>query len=57
MLRRLLVVGLATACFGMPAVARAATVAIFYYPWYATPTVDGTWEPWTQTGHVPPRDV
>ena len=60
MLRRLLVVGLATACFCMPAAARAATgmtVAIFYYPWYATPAVDGTWEHWNQNGHVPPRDV
>jgi glycoprotein endo-alpha-1,2-mannosidase len=59
-LRRLLVVGLATACFCMPAAARAGTgvtVAIFYYPWYATPAVDGTWEHWNQNGHVPPRDV
>ena len=60
MLRRLLVVGLATVCFGMPGVARAAptvTVAIFYYPWYATPAVDGSWGHWNQNGHVPPRDV
>ena len=60
MLRRLLVVGLATVCFGMPGVARAApavTVAIFYYPWYATPAVDGSWEHWNQNGHVPPSDV
>lgn len=60
MLRRLVVVGLATACFGMPASARAATgvtVAIFYYPWYATPTADGTWGHWNQNGHVPPRDI
>ena len=60
MLRRLLVVGLATACFGMAAVARAApgvTVAIFYYPWYGTPAVDGSWAHWSQNGHVPPRDV
>jgi hypothetical protein len=41
----------------MPAVARAATVAIFYYPWYSTPSVDGTWQHWDQNGHHPPLDV
>jgi hypothetical protein len=56
-LRRLLVVGLAWACFCVPASARAATVGIFYYPWYATPSVDGTWQHWDQNGHRPPRDV
>src|SRR4051794_927035 len=58
LLRRLfLVVGLAMACLGMPAFARAATVAIFYYPWYATPAADGGWQHWDQNGHLPPRDV
>ncbi|HEY3543837.1 MAG TPA: hypothetical protein VGK79_14975 [Gaiellaceae bacterium] len=57
MLRRLLVVGLAGAFLATPAVARAATVAIFYYPWYATPSVDGTWQHWNQNGHLPPVDV
>ena len=59
-MRRLLVVGLAAACFGMPAVARAApgvTVAIFYYPWYATLSTDGGWEHWNQNWHTPPRDL
>jgi glycosyl hydrolase family 99 len=41
----------------MPAAAHAATVAIFYYPWYATPSVDGAWEHWDQNGHRPPSDV
>lgn len=41
----------------LPASAPAATVAIFYYPWYATPTVDGFWEHWDQNGHRPPADV
>jgi hypothetical protein len=41
----------------MPASAWSATVAIFYYPWYATPAVDGTWGHWAQNGHAPPRDV
>jgi glycoprotein endo-alpha-1,2-mannosidase len=79
LLRRLLVVGLGTVCFCMPAAARAApaaggggllgrapaalpaalpvTVAIFYYPWYSTPAVDGAWEHWDQNGHSPPTDV
>jgi glycoprotein endo-alpha-1,2-mannosidase len=32
-------------------------VAIFYYPWYATPSVDGTWQHWNQNAHRPPFDV
>ena len=56
MLRRLLVVGLAWACFGVPT-ARAATVAIFYYPWYGTPAQDGSWQHWSQNGHHPPQDL
>jgi Glycosyl hydrolase family 99 len=47
-LRFLLVVGLASAGFVLPAVARAGTVAIFYYPWYGTPAHDGAWEHWSQ---------
>ena len=46
LLRRLLVVGLAGAVLALPAVARAGTVAIFYYPWYGTPAVDGGWQHW-----------
>ena len=60
MLRRLLVVGLTAVCFGMPAAARAApsvTVAIFYYPWYSTPAVDGVWRHWNQNWHSPPGDL
>lgn len=57
MLRRLVVVGLGTACFCMPAVARAATVAIFYYPWYGTPAADGAWAHWNQNWHTPPADI
>lgn len=57
MLRRLLFVGLAGACLCMPALARAGTVAIFYYPWYGTPAVDGGWQHWDQNGHQPPGDV
>jgi glycoprotein endo-alpha-1,2-mannosidase len=57
LLRRLFVVGLAGACLCVPAAARAATVAIFYYPWYSTPAVDGAWQHWNQNGHRPPVDV
>jgi glycoprotein endo-alpha-1,2-mannosidase len=60
LLRRLLVVGLATAGLALPASARAhaaPAVAIFYYPWYATPAVDGRWAHWNQNWHRPPADV
>jgi hypothetical protein len=57
-LRRLLVVTCASfACLCAPALGRAATVAIFYYPWYGTPSVDGGWEHWNQNGHRPPLDL
>ncbi len=57
LLRRLLVVGLAGACLGLPALARAGTVAIFYYPWYGTPATDGAWQHWSQNSHLPPGDL
>jgi glycoprotein endo-alpha-1,2-mannosidase len=56
-LRRLLVVGLLLASFGVPAAAYAGTVAIFYYPWYGTPTQDGAWQHWNQNRHRPPGDL
>jgi hypothetical protein len=33
------------------------TVAIFYYPWYGAPVLDGAYEQWSQNGHVPPGDI
>jgi hypothetical protein len=57
LLRRLLVVGLAGAALALPAVARAGTVAIFYYPWYGTPATDGAWQHWSQNSHAPPADL
>ena len=57
MLRRLLVVGLAWASLCAPSLARAGTVAIFYYPWYGTPLADGGWQHWNQNGHRPPADL
>jgi glycoprotein endo-alpha-1,2-mannosidase len=56
-LRRLLVVGLAWAFFCAPTLARAGTVAIFYYPWYGTPATDGAWQHWDQNVHLPPADL
>ena len=55
MLRRLLLVGLASAWLVAPA--RAGTVAIFYYAWYGTPARDGAWQHWNQNGHRPPGDL
>jgi hypothetical protein len=45
------------ACLCTPALARAATVAVFYYPWYGMPSVDGGWAHWNQNGHRPPADL
>ncbi|HEX2851466.1 MAG TPA: hypothetical protein VHN98_12970 [Acidimicrobiales bacterium] len=39
-----------------PDPARVET-AIFYYPWYGTPDVDGSWVHWDITGHSPPGDI
>jgi glycoprotein endo-alpha-1,2-mannosidase len=55
--RRLLAGGLLIAYLAVPGLARAGSVAIFYYPWYGTPLHDGTWEHWSQNGHQPPVDV
>jgi hypothetical protein len=56
-LRRLLVVGVVGAFLSLPALAHAGTVAIFYYPWYGTPTADGAWQHWSQNNHEPPSDL
>jgi glycoprotein endo-alpha-1,2-mannosidase len=56
-MRRLLAGGLVIAYLAAPGLARAGTVAIFYYPWYGTPLHDGTWAHWGQNGHQPPTDV
>jgi glycoprotein endo-alpha-1,2-mannosidase len=32
-------------------------VSIFYYPWYGTPALDGSYQHWQQGGHLPPRDI
>lgn len=56
-LRRLLVGGLVILYLAVPALARAGTVAIFYYPWYGTPQHDGGWVHWNQNAHKPPFDL
>ena len=35
----------------------AAQVAIFYYAWYGTPSVDGSWLHWGQGEHAPPVGI
>lgn len=42
----------------LPAVAQAeARVVAFYYPWYGTTALDGSYQHWSQNGHVPPYDI
>ncbi len=31
--------------------------AIFFYPWYGSPAIDGSYEHWGQDGHTPPLDI
>jgi glycoprotein endo-alpha-1,2-mannosidase len=42
---------------GFPAAARAASVGIFYYPWYSVPSHDGSYAHWQQDGRAPPADI
>ncbi|MGW6054355.1 ThuA domain-containing protein [Streptomyces sp. NPDC055189] len=32
-------------------------VHLFYYPWYGSPAVHGSWRHWSQGGHTPPDDI
>ena len=42
----------------LPAAAQAeARVVAFYYPWYGTTAVDGTYQHWSQNAHSPPYDI
>ena len=56
-MRRLLAGGILILYLIFPALARAGTVAIFYYPWYGTPQRDGAWVHWNQNAHKPPVDI
>ncbi len=57
MLRRLPALVLAALVLAPAAAAARPLVAVFYYPWYGTPRVDGGWEHWQQNGHAPPLDL
>jgi hypothetical protein len=55
-MRRLLL-GLLVALV-VPAPALAGNrVSAFYYPWYGTSSLDGTYQHWSQDGHTPPNDI
>ena len=55
---RQLLLGLILLALGVPAGARAdVRVSAFYYPWYGTPPHDGSYQHWSQHGHVPPDDI
>jgi hypothetical protein len=42
----------------LPASAQAAgRVSAFYYPWYGTASVDGSFQHWAQLGHSPPSNI
>lgn len=55
-MRKLLVI--IVLVLAVPASARAAQgVTIFYYPWFGAPSLDGSYEHWTENNHVPPFDL
>ncbi|MFC7387875.1 discoidin domain-containing protein [Sphaerisporangium rhizosphaerae] len=39
------------------AVHTSADVHLFYYPWYGSPAVAGSYRHWPQGGHTPPADI
>jgi glycoprotein endo-alpha-1,2-mannosidase len=54
---RRLILGIVLALV-LPASAQAAGhVSTFYYPWYGTAAVDGSFEHWAQLGHSPPSNI
>jgi glycoprotein endo-alpha-1,2-mannosidase len=57
--RRLAPILAALAFLAVPTAAGAATgrAAIFYYPWYGRPGLDGDFAHWLQDGHLPPYDI
>lgn len=40
---------------GEPAL--SPNVHLFYYPWYGSPDIFGSWRHWQQGGHTPPEDI
>jgi glucose/arabinose dehydrogenase/type 1 glutamine amidotransferase len=37
--------------------ALSPNVHLFYYPWYGSPQVHGSWRHWPQGGHTPPEGI
>lgn len=60
-LRSLLLCAAVFALASAPAGARPEPqkplTSIFYYPWYATPALDGSYGHWADEGHLPPLDI
>lgn len=59
-MRILLAVVLALAALTAPASAApvlSSKTHIFYYPWYGSPAVHGSYRHWPQGGHQPPQDI
>jgi glycoprotein endo-alpha-1,2-mannosidase len=59
---------IACSCAAVPALGAAPSgapssdrgtpiVSAFYYPWFATTVVDGSYAHWGQDGHLPPNDI
>lgn len=46
-----------TMTYGTTTKALASNVHLFYYPWYGSPAVLGSWRHWPQGGHTPPEDI
>jgi glycoprotein endo-alpha-1,2-mannosidase len=59
--RRLIPLLLLSAALIVPAAsgrtAPRVQTAIFYYPWYGTPTFDGSYRKWSDHGHAAPADI
>jgi hypothetical protein len=51
------VLAASAAALVLASAAPAGTVAIFFYPWYGTPAIDGSYQQWSQNGHKPPLDL
>jgi hypothetical protein len=41
----------------IPAAGLSPRVHLFYYPWYGSPTVNGSYRHWQQGNHTPPNDI
>ena len=42
---------------GVGGAGEKGSVAIFYYPWWGTPRLDGAWQHWAQNGNAPPAEI